>query len=155
MNQFEAKHVQRSHAIVLNGPPEVVFPLFTPVGEKHWVEGWNPAFLHPASGETQEGMVFVTGQNDETTLWSLIKLDADGHVARYARVTPASRFGFVEVSCEAAGSSHTRATVTYTYTALTENGNHFIAAFTAESYRQMIDSWQQKVNSYLLKNKMI
>jgi hypothetical protein len=149
MNQLEAKHVRRSHAIVLNGPLEVVFPLFIPVGEKLWVEGWNPAFLHPASGETQEGMVFVTGQNDETTYWSLVKLDPEGPVARYARVTPASRFGFVEVVCEATGNGHTRATVTYTYTALTESGNRFIDGFTAESYRQMIDSWQQKVNSYI------
>ncbi|MCG3120937.1 MAG: hypothetical protein ALAOOOJD_03858 [bacterium] len=149
MNQFAAKHVRRSHAIVLNGPPEVVFPLFTPVGEKLWVEGWNPGFLHPTSGATQEGMVFVTGHNEETTYWSLVKLDANGYVARYARVTPASRFGFVEVACEATGNGHTRATVTYTYTALTESGNRFIDEFTAESYGQMIDSWQQKVNSYL------
>ncbi len=149
MNQFEAKHVRRSHVMVLNGPPEEVFPLFTPAGEKLWVEGWNPVFFHPASGETQEGMVFATGHNDETTYWSLVKLDPDAYVARYARVTPASRFGFVEVSCESTGNGHTRATVTYTYTALTASGNRFIGELTAESYGQMIDSWRQKVNSYL------
>jgi hypothetical protein len=94
-------------------------------------------------------MVFTTGHNEETTYWSLVKLDLTGHVARYARVTPASRFGFVEVACEATGNGHTRVTVTYTYTALTDSGNRFIGEFTAESYLQMMASWQQKVNSYL------
>jgi len=149
MKKFEAKHIRHSHSIILNGVPEAIFSLFTPVGELLWVEGWNPAFLHPASGETQEGMVFITGQHDEKTYWSLIKLDADPHAARYARVTPASRFGFVDVVCEATGNGQTRATVTYTYTALNESGNHFIGNFTAESYRQMINSWQDKINSYL------
>lgn len=86
MSKFEARHVQRSHTIVLNGVPEVVFPLFTPAGEKLWVDDWDPVYLYPASGETQEGMVFSTGHDDETTY---------------------------------------------------------------ESYREMINSWQEKVNSYL------
>lgn len=54
MSKFEARHVQRSHTFVLNGAPEVVFPLFTPAGEKLWVDGWDPVYLHPATGDTQE-----------------------------------------------------------------------------------------------------
>lgn len=149
MNKFEARHVQRSHTIVLKGVPKVVFPLFTPAGEKLWVEGWDPVFLHPASGETQEGMVFVTGHDEETTYWSLVKYEPAAWLARYARVTPASRFGFVEVECKDAGNGKTRAKVTYIYTALSEIGNRFIDELTAESYCEMIDSWQEKVNSYL------
>jgi hypothetical protein len=53
-------HVELRHSIVLSGSIDRVFPLFTPAGEKLWVEGWDPEFLHPTSGETCEGMVFRT-----------------------------------------------------------------------------------------------
>lgn len=149
MSPFQAKHISRSHTIVLNGPPAVVFPLFTPEGETHWVRDWRPVYLHPASGRTGEGMVFMTGHDREETFWSLVRFDPVRCVARYARVTPASRFGFVEVACEDSGGMMTRATVTYTYTALTDAGNAFIDAFTAEQFREMIEAWQVEIDHYL------
>jgi hypothetical protein len=148
MTQFKANHLSRSHAIVLNGPPETVFPLFTPLGEKLWIKEWNPEFFHPTLGKTQEGMVFTTTHQNEKSYWSLISYDPVRYLVRYARVTPTSRFGFVEVSCETQGQK-TRATVTYTFTALTEAGNAYLESFTETSYQQMIDSWQTQINTYL------
>lgn len=152
MHPFEAKHISRSRTIILNGPPEVVFPLFTPAGETHWVRDWRPVYLHPASGRTEEGMVFVTKHDREETYWSLVRFDAERGLVRYARVTPGSRFGLVEVICEDGGGMRTRATVTYRYTALTEAGNAFIDGFTAERYREMIDSWQVEIDDYLARS---
>jgi hypothetical protein len=147
--KHEAKHLSRSHTIVLNGPSEKVFSLFTPLGEKLWVKDWNPEFLYPPSGETREGMVFTTEHQNEKTYWSLVVFDPVHHLARYARVTPTSRFGFVEVVCEVNDKAKTRATVTYTFTALTEVGNAYLEAFSEESYRHTIDSWQTDINTYL------
>ncbi len=45
-------------------PPNQVFPLFTPTGEKLWVDGWDPEAVYPESGATEEGMVFKTGRSD-------------------------------------------------------------------------------------------
>jgi hypothetical protein len=67
---------------------------------------------------------------------------------RYARVTPTSRFGFVEMSCEVQGQN-SRATVTYTFTPLTEAGNAYLESFSKDDYQQMIDSWQTEINAYL------
>ncbi|MER8800739.1 hypothetical protein NKJ81_03885 [Mesorhizobium sp. M0018] len=36
-------HLARSHSIVLSGPIDGVFPLFTPIGETLWVDGWRIA----------------------------------------------------------------------------------------------------------------
>jgi hypothetical protein len=149
MSAFVAQFVRRTHAILLDADADDAFPLFTPAGEKLWVDGWDPVFLHPASGETQVGMVFATGRGEDLTFWSLLDYDPGRRHARYARVTPASRFGVVEVRLEAAGPRRTRAEVTYTYTALTESGNGFIAAFTEENYRQMIDAWRDLIHAYL------
>jgi hypothetical protein len=65
-------HLERRHSIVLAGPINRVFPLFTPVGETLWVDDWNPDFLHPVNGETCEGMVFRTHHGDELTLWTCV-----------------------------------------------------------------------------------
>jgi hypothetical protein len=83
-------HVERRHSIVLSGSIDCVFPLFTPAGEKLWVEGWDPEFLHPTSGEICEGMVFRTSHRGEVTLWACINWSPSAHRVRYARVTPAS-----------------------------------------------------------------
>ena len=149
MTPFAAKHVRRSHTIHVDAPVADVFPLLTPKGEQLWVDGWSPAYLHPGSGETQGGMVFTTGAGEDLTCWMLTDYDPVRHTERYARVTPASRFGVVEVACDAQGAGRTRVTVTYTYTALTEAGNAFIDGFTEESYREMIEEWRRLMGAYL------
>jgi hypothetical protein len=81
-------HVERRHSIVLSGSIDRVFHLFTPAGEKLWVEGWDPEFLHPTSGETCDGMVFRTSHGGEITLWACIDWSPSAYRVRYARVTP-------------------------------------------------------------------
>lgn len=142
------KHVRRSHAIVLALPPAEAFALFTPAGEKRWIRDWDPRYVHPASGETQAGMVFTTGEGEERTYWSLVDYDPRGLRSRYARVTPASRFGFVEVACEP-DAGGTRVTVTYTFTALTPAGEAFLAGFGEDAFRAMIEGWKGLIEAWL------
>ena len=149
MTEFVARHVRRSHTIRVDAPVDDVFALLTPAGEELWVEGWKPVYLHPRSGETQAGMVFTTGVGEDFTCWLLADYDAAKHTECYARVTPASRFGIVEVACDAEGARGTAVTVAYTYTALTEAGNAFIDAFTDERYREMIEEWRRLMSVHL------
>lgn len=149
MNEFNARHVRREHTIVMDASADRVFPLLTPRGEELWVPGWKPVYLHPSSGEMTLGMVFTTGSGEDATCWSVVAYDPARHISRYARVTPASRFGFVDVACTASGSTRTRVEVAYTYTALTEAGNAFIDALTEDSYRGMIEEWGPLMTAYL------
>lgn len=142
------KHVRRSHAIVLALPPAEAFALFTPEGEKRWIREWDPRYLHPASGETREGMVFTTGTGDELTYWSLVDYDPRGLRSRYARVTPASRFGFVAVACDPEDAG-TRVTVAYAFTALTPAGETFLEGFGDDAFRAMIEGWKGLIEAWL------
>jgi hypothetical protein len=145
-------HLERRHNIVLAGPIDRVFSLFTPAGETLWVPGWNPEFLHPAHKETQEGMVFRTGHGNELTLWSCITWDPVKFHVRYVRVTPASRFGFVDVACRASGSGQTEATVNYTFTALNDDGAVYLSGLTEDAFTEMIDDWQVRIDEWLREN---
>ena len=145
-------HLERSHSIDLAGPVEHVFPLFTPVGETLWVDGWNPEFLDPRNGETKEGMVFQTRHGEEVTLWACTDWRPQEHRVRYARVTPGSRFGFVEVRCRDAGSRGTLASIAYTFTALGEQGQSYLSGLTEDAFTEMIETWKASINAWLRKN---
>ncbi|KAA3449245.1 hypothetical protein C7I87_17595 [Mesorhizobium sp. SARCC-RB16n] len=144
-------HLERRHDIVLSGAVERVFPLFTPIGETLWVEGWHPEFLHPQSGETRQGMVFRTVHGDETTLWACTDWDPLAHRVRYVRVTPDSRFGFVEVACQAVDGG-TQASIAYAFTALNAAGETHLSALTVDAYEHMIEAWKVRIDAWLLTN---
>ncbi len=150
---FIAKRIVRAHAIELNAPPEAVFPLFTPLGEKKWVEGWKPRMLYPPSGEAMEGTVFITRQPGEAdTIWNILSYAPEIFRVKYARVTPGSRFGIVEVRCEKAESDRSRVQVSYIFTTLSEEGNKFIDGFSEAYFSDYIDSWGVALNRFLGKN---
>lgn len=145
--------IERQHSFTVARPVDQVFPLFTPKGETLWVQGWNPNFIHPESGETCEGMVFRTGHDQDETIWSCIEWKPADHRVRYARVTPRSRFGFVEVTCkEAAALKQTEVSVRYTFTALTEQGKTDLANLTEDAFSQMIETWRVQIDQWFLSN---
>lgn len=147
---FIAQHIERSYAIEVAAPIDAVFPLFEPLGERAWVHGWEPTMLYPPSGAAQVGTVFTTDAAGEaTTLWSIADYDAKRHYVRYARVTPGSRFGWVEVRCSAAATDNTKVHVAYRFTALSEAGNAYLEAMTEEAFAAYIESWQMALAAYL------
>ena len=97
-------------------------------------------------------MVFRTGQDDELTLWSCIEWNPAAHRVRYARVTPASRFGFVDVACAPAGAARTAATVAYTFTALSPAGEAMLDALSEPAFAAMIEGWRVKIDAWLAAN---
>ncbi|HCG04224.1 MAG TPA: hypothetical protein DEV75_03820 [Desulfovibrio sp.] len=141
--------IERQHAIRLRGSVDRVFPMFTPLGELGWVDGWRPEFVHPSSGRTEQGMVFRTGSGAEETLWLCSLWNPEARRVAYARVTPASRMGLVEVACRAVSDAETEAVVRYTFTALSEAGREYLAAFTELAYRAMIEEWRGLIDAWL------
>jgi hypothetical protein len=73
---FHPLHVERSGSFTVRLPPERAFPFFSPEGERSWVLGWVPVYLHPVGPSTAPGTVFRTDHNDEETQWE----DAIGKV---------------------------------------------------------------------------
>jgi hypothetical protein len=146
------ERIERTHTIDIDLPADDAFPLFSPRGEEAWASGWKPEYVHPANGETLEGMVFRTGEGVETTLWSCIAFDEVSHRVKYVRVTPASRFATVEVVCSAVGPSRTQVHVTYVITALTPHGCKYLAGLRELEFRSMIEGWRQAIGDMLARS---
>lgn len=156
MSRFVAQHVTRSHTISLPAAAQLVFPLFEPLGEKHWAEGWDPEMLYPASGEAQVGTVFTTQHADEPTkAWTIVVYEREQAHVTYFNVLPSSHTSLIDVHCEHAEAQASIAHITYTLTALTPDGNAYLAKFTQEYYQDWISSWQKAISHYLLHGEMI
>ena len=127
-------------------PLAQAFPFFTPDGERLWVPGFDPQYLHPLTGEQGAGAIFTTAHGGEDTLWMVLRFSPAEGVAEYARVTPGSRGGTVRVALDAVDEAGTRATVTYDLTSLSDAGDQTLAAFTDERYAAMLADWEQKID---------
>lgn len=136
--------VTHTGTLHLEGAPQEVFPLFTAPGERLWVPGWDPVILAGSDGLAR-GSVWLTGDGEEQTIWLVVDYDPSALHARYARITPGSRAGTVEVSARAGDSGGTRVEVTYQLTALNERGNEVLAEFDEDAYADMMVEWQRLI----------
>ena len=120
-------------------PPEAAFRLFTPAGEREWVDGWEPRFPASADDDTVPGTVFETAAHGRVTTWIVLAREP-GRAISYARVTPGERAGTVSVILDRDGAG-SRVTVTYELTSLTPEARDGLRAFAA-GYGEYLNSWE-------------
>lgn len=149
MNTFQAYQLIQTQTLRLTAPPEQVFPLFTPLGEKHWIASWDPEIIYPADGRPQVGAVFTTTHAGESkTVWTIVSYDPAEFYIAYVRTKPDLRVDRIEVRCEANLDGSTKATVTYMFTGLTEQGNKSIEELKP-THNQQVAGWEAAINHYL------
>ena len=141
---FIAERASHRHSFLLPMAPAQAIAYFTPEGERAWADDWDPVYVHPAAGATEEGMVFTTAAGGEATLWLLTKYEPGAGRAEYARITPGSRIAVVKVRCEAEGAQ-TRVTVSYTMTGLSDSGNQYVREMSARRFADYIDTWPASI----------
>ncbi len=150
MEPVSALRASRSARIRLSAAPSAVFPLFTPEGERRWVEGWNPESVYPADGAAELHSVFLTHNHAaQPSIWAIVGLDAEHFRVSYLRAAPDSHVAFIAVECAEDGPGRTVATVSYTFTGLSAAGNDYVAGFTPEHYGEWIGQWEVAINRYL------
>jgi hypothetical protein len=153
---FTARRITRTASMYLVAPASSVFPLFEPLGEKRWAEGWEPEMIYPPSGETEAGAVFTTSHSDgPQAIWTVTQFDMHAMRIEYLRAVAGSHVAAIAVGCADTHSGTTQADVVYTFTALTEQGNTYVDTFTDVYYREWIASWEKAINHYLRHGSML
>lgn len=139
-------HGSRHHSFELDAPLADVLPLFTAEGERAWVPGWAPEIL---GGYGERGSAFLTRSPDGTpTTWICCRYDLGAGKASYARLANGSNIGLVDVDCQAMTPTRTRVGVTYTLTAVSEDGDGYVRDFLVEeTYRASIESWKTLIDA--------
>jgi hypothetical protein len=148
------KTVSRTATISLNGSVDEVFPLFGPVREKDWAEGWDPRVVYSTTGLLDEHMVFQTKteypdqESDKT--WVVSRYDPEARSIEYTVCTSA-RLYWITIRCAEGddGPRSTRAEVTYTFTALTESAETLIERAARDMFAHDLKDWESAINAYL------
>lgn len=139
------------HSFHLDAPVARVLPLFTALGEKSWVPGWEPEIL---SGQDERGSVFRTVREGRETTWIVVDYRPAEGRASYARLAHGSNMGLVDVHCSAVPDGGTEVSVRYTLTGLNAEGWAFVTEFLQpEQYARMIEEWRAFISAALANGK--
>ena len=131
-------------------PIAVLFPLFSPEGEKYWVPGWDYENMMGTT-ELSEDYVFLTKTHDHgvtDAIWVVKKYDPKSHFVQFYKIEPEDKIGVVAVKCTELEAERTEVQVTYKYIALSKTGEGFVSAFSESAYEQFIGEWQTLILDY-------
>jgi hypothetical protein len=149
MKVVEPFRVTRTYVQKLQASPEEVFPLLCPVRETEWVDGWDPLVVYSRCGLAEPDSVFLTGNEEPDSVWVITNRDSDNFEMEIIKVTPWTTVAKITISLRQSEQSGTDATVTYTYTALSEAGKDFINNYTESFYAEFMRYWETRINDYL------
>jgi hypothetical protein len=150
VTEFKSERVSQSASFILNSDVNKIFPLFGPVREKEWAAGWEPQIIFPLSVEVEKNMVFQTKgkyPGEEKFTWVISTFNSKNYEIEYT-VSTSERIWLIQVRCEAI-ENKTKATVTYTYTGLTQQGNERNKVALKNMFAENLKDWQEAISYYL------
>jgi hypothetical protein len=154
--EFKPERIQQCESIEVNGTLSQVFPLFGPVREKEWAEGWDPEIIFSTAGSVEEHMIFRTKAHhpqEDFYTWVITQFDPQKYFIEYT-VSTHNRIWFIRVYCEAKGSL-TNAHICYTYTGLNDLGNQLNRESLEKMFSYKLTDWEEAINHYLKHGKLL
>jgi len=146
--RVEHTYIQRLYA-----KPEQVFPLLCPVRETEWAEGWNPIVVFSGSGYAEPDCVFMTDDSGVESVWVTTVRDPQQFHLQMIKVTPGMTVAKITIRLSENGENETAAEVTYSYTALSDQGAQFVNEYTEELYARFMGYWEKTLNDFLLSGR--
>jgi hypothetical protein len=144
-SEFRACHIERAGVFDLPFSREAALAYLSPEGEREWVPGWLPVYLHPGAADSAPGTVFRTSHNSQETIWLVLEYDPAEGRALYGRFTEESHIGTVAVECRESGSHRTEVRVAYALTSTTPTGTKLLEAMTEAAYATMLQEWRRLI----------
>ncbi len=158
--KFESKRISKTAEILVNAGIEKSFPLFTPIGEKVWADGWDPEIIWLPEKLIAEHMVFKTEPSDlfkgreSEYVWTVSKYSPEEYFVEYTVFTP-ERLWNITVICKKAMEEKTAVSVTYSFTGLNEEGNSKNRFHLEGMYSENLKDWERAINQYLETGEML
>ncbi|MEI6243990.1 MAG: hypothetical protein WCQ64_02995 [Acidobacteriota bacterium] len=144
----EPRRLDAGGDFVLPVPPADAFPMFDPVREAEWAEGWRIEAVCPRPFRLEADAVFeVPGPDGVVEVWTVLACDPAACRVEYLAVAGRDLVRRVTVQCDpVAGGS--RVSVRYRVTAWTAVG----AARAAGYNDTFIAEWRAPVLAALVRN---
>jgi len=148
-----AQQVKRTGSFELPCSADTAFPLFSPEGEREWVDGWDPQPVFPDKIEFRRDTVFRQGSGNDEAVWTIVDADWQTHRAEYVRIAPHSHAARIVVTVAPLGPARSKVVVSYTVTGFGQRAESLLAEFSEEAYSAKMRSWQQKIEAYFERRK--
>lgn len=155
MNIQKPTRVSRTFTQTIHAPPEKVFPLYCPVREGDWIDGWSPEAVYSHSGVAEPDCVFVTRSEGKDAVWVVTAHDPDDFHVQMWKIVPGVTACKLDIRLEPGANDRTAATITYTHTSLGPDGDDVVAKFTQEYYDGFMSEWEARMNHYLATGKAL
>ena len=149
IDNFVPRSITLQGRIQIAAPANAAFRMFSPLGEKLWVPGWDPELLYPANSTWQEGLIFRTREETGDAVWIVSQLDMSAYRVTYYRLEPTRYAVRVEVRCNPITDELTEAVTEYSFVGLSHDGNDAIAAITQDSYDAKMARWANWIDMCL------
>ena len=137
--------LHRAAVLTVGLPRDQVLALFTPEGERRWVDGWDPQYPDPRRSEGP-GAVFTTRHGGHETTWIIVDQRPDS--IRYARIANGISAGTITVEVVGSEDAAAQVRVTHDLTALSAAGEIWLDAF-AKRYANEIAAWGREIDAAL------
>lgn len=146
----------RNHMLHFHAPTDIIFPLFTPVKEKLWAQGWNPKILFSSTPTAEEkGAIFqIQHAGEPPQIWVVSHYDSEKHEIEYTQFNPDSHVTLITIRC--IGTDQTDVYVSYTVITLSKAGESYIEAFTEAHFKyNRMAWWQEEIERYLKRDHSV
>ncbi len=145
MPSFAARAVRLAGGFTVALDADAAFPLFSPLGERSWVPGWDPELIHPPGVDWAEGLIFKTREELGDAIWIVTRLDRAARHVEYHRVEPGRYVAHITVRCTPTSDRTTDVAVSYAFVGLSDRGNADIDAMTESAYAEKMSRWAQMI----------
>lgn len=143
-------HVEKAGVVAMALPSTEAFPLFSAEGERRWVAGWDPRYLHRAESPAGEGIVFQTiHKSGRTATWIQTRHEPAIGAASFVYVIPDHHTAMVDVVVTADGERRSRASVRYRMTSLSSDADDFVQAFGAD-FEGVMAHWADAIQRHIV-----
>jgi hypothetical protein len=145
---FQPGRFVASGQFELDAPVSKAFPMFEPLGEKAWAQGWNPQPIYPVDIKPEVGTVFQTeGSKGIPSTWIMTRYEHDQTV-EYSVFTPGHDTTQIVVTCHSLSPNKTEVHVTYCITGLSVKGNEFGQSHKYH-FAEIMEHWRIHVSGAL------
>lgn len=142
---LRGKQASRQATFNLPCSAGLAFSMFTPEGERAWVDGWDPMPIYPDQITFSTDTVFELFQEGERSIWTILKADSAAMEVEYIYIVLISRITRVRIKVQPVTPERCSVNVEYVVTGFTDAGDRFVDGFTAGMFSRKMQIWQQRL----------
>ncbi len=149
------KRTIKKHTILLEGDPEVVFPLLCPVREYEWIEPWKCDMVYSVSGFAEQDCIFQTDfpQDGPKDTWVVCRYEKP-KLLEFVRVNGIRAIRYT-ISLRRIGEGKTESEWQQVITGLNAEGDRFVESLSDEEFKHRVQRIEQMLNHYLTTGQML